>query len=181
MDVMTKNLSVVMVRHDLENLPASELPTPFRWRWYEPGDSAVWTAIQREAERHFPIPDDLHAREFGIDDGPLRDRQLFLLDERGAPIGTATAWFDNGFCGGPWGRIHWVAIVPPAQGRGLAKPLLYRACMRLRELGHYRAYLVTSTARIPAICLYRKFGFVPFIRNEQDNEAWRELTPFLTR
>ena len=68
-----------------------------------------------------------------------------------------------------------MAIIPSMQGRGLAKPLLTVVCNRLRDLHHQRAYLITGTARIPAIKLYLKFGFVPDIQSEQDAEAWRSI------
>ena len=35
--------------------------------------------------------------------------------------------------------------------------------------------MITGTARIPAIKLYLKFGFVPDIKSEQDAEAWRTI------
>jgi GNAT superfamily N-acetyltransferase len=71
--------------------------------------------------------------------------------------------------------VHWVAIVPEQQGRGLGKVLMTIVCHRLRELGHRRTYLTTSTARIPAINLYRHFDFVPLIRAPDDAAIWREL------
>lgn len=92
----------------------------------------------------------------------------------GEAIGTATAWFDT-YRGQLYGLVHWVAIIPQQQGRGLAKPLLTAVCNRLRDLHHQGAYLITGTVRIPAIKLYLKFGFVPDIKSEQDAEAWRSI------
>jgi len=69
--------------------------------------------------------------------------------------------------------------VPRMQGRGLSKPFLSIVLKRMRELGHDRACLVTQTVRIPAINLYRKFGFIPHIRNRLDKTAWQQIGPKL--
>jgi GNAT superfamily N-acetyltransferase len=79
------------------------------------------------------------------------------------------------------GRVHWMAILPEFQGRGLGKALLSTICHRLRELGHERAYLHTSAARIPAIKLYLKFGFEPMIRNAEERAVWKEVLAGLPR
>ncbi len=73
-------------------------------------------------------------------------------------------------------------IVPDLQGKGLAKPfkpLLSAVCTRLRELNFTRACLVTETARIPAINLCLKFGFVPEIERAGDSghTAWEIMRP----
>jgi GNAT superfamily N-acetyltransferase len=90
-------------------------------------------------------------------------------------IGTGAAWFDDDFGGARIGRVHWVAILPEYQGRGLSKPLLSAICRRLRELGHGRAYLATASARSRAIQLYLRFGFVPLTRNEAERAIWDQI------
>jgi len=71
--------------------------------------------------------------------------------------------------------VHYVAIIPDEQGRGLAKPLLTVVCNRLRELGHTRGYLITQSVRIKAINLYAEFGFVPHIQDSEAMKIWSEL------
>jgi len=111
----------------------------------------------------------------------LRQRQCYLLAPTGAVIGTGTAWFNNNFEGARWGRVHWLAIMPAFQGRGLAKPLMTSICRRLRELGHEHVYLSTSTALHAAIGLYLKFGFEPLIQSPEDVVVWREVLPLVVR
>jgi GNAT superfamily N-acetyltransferase len=164
-----------MIRANLEKVPEVEIPEPFSVRRYQPGDEENWLRIHLLADRLQPITRELYGREFGSDEPSLRDRQYFLLAPNGQAIGTATAWFKNDFEGRRFGRVHWVAIIPEFQGRGLAKPLMSVICLRLRELGHDCAYLTTSTARVPAINLYLTFGFVPLIRTPKDADAWKRL------
>ena len=68
-----------------------------------------------------------------------------------------------------------MAILPEFQGRGLGKALLATICRRLRELGHERAYLHTSAARMAAIQLYLQFGFAPVARNAAEAAAWKRI------
>ena len=170
-----RNLPVKMVRESLDNIPEFTVPVGFSLRWYRRGDERHWFGIHVVADVQNQITRELFQREFGTDERLLTERQCYLLDAGGNPIGTGTAWFDDDFVGTRVGRVHWVAVVPEHQGRGLAKPLMTEVCRRLSELGHTRAYLSTSTARLRAIRLYLRFGFVPLIRNEMEAALWQGL------
>lgn len=193
------HFSVKMTRANLENLPEFAPPSGFTLRWYQPGDEAHWLRIHRAADRLNKITPDLFQRQFGPElervlpsastcarrSGlksalqALGERQCFLLAPTREVVGTGTAWFDDDFEGGRWGRVHWLAVAPEFQGRSLGKALLAAICQRLRERGHERAYLTTSTARVPAIRLYLRFGFEPMIRHVEEERRWRELAPLL--
>jgi GNAT superfamily N-acetyltransferase len=177
--VVERNLPVLMARANLDNVPEFALSAGFTLRWYQPSDEEQWLRIHLEADRYNEITPELFERQFGTDERLLRERQCYLLDARGHAIGTATAWFNDNLEGAKFGRVHWMAILPDYQGRGLAKLLMIAICRRLRELGHDRAYLSTSTARLLAINLYRRFGFLPLIRNEEDAAVWHELNQVL--
>jgi len=164
-----------MVRPTLQGLPAASLPHGFGIRRFRTGDEANWTAILVAADQLNPINSGLFRRQFGSDDRLLEERQFYLVAPSGEAIGTATAWFDEHFEGGGWGRVHWVAIVPGWQGRGLSRPLLRAVCERLAELGHVRAFLRTEAGRPAALRLYRSFGFQPFIRQASEAETWKHL------
>jgi GNAT superfamily N-acetyltransferase len=201
MNAPQKNLPLKMIRASLDGLPEFALPDGFPLRWYQPGDEAHWRRIHLAAERFIEITPELFGKQFGVGEErglqpalahehssgmnsalrDLRERQCYLLDPRGEVIGTGAAWFDDDFEGARWGRVHWMAILPEFQGRGLGKGLLTAICRRLQELGHQRAYLHTSAARIPAIKLYLRFGFEPVFRSAEEEAAWRNLFAVLHR
>lgn len=166
---------VAMIRDDLRSLPRFELPKPYTLRMYEPGDAACWTEIQQQSDVYLHDTEGLFVRAFKNNYTALTERQFYLMDGAGRAIGTATAWFDNNYCSKVFGRVHWVAILPAMQGRGLSKPLMAAVCERLHELDHRRAYLTTAALRIPAIRLYVKFGFCPHIRSDSDRQAWDSI------
>ncbi len=168
-------LEVRMLRENLTDIPAYALPAGFRFRLYHPGDEDVWTGIFSKADVYNVTAPELFRQQFGDDDVELARRQLFLCRDDGVAIGTTTAWYDEDYKGLRWGRVHWVAIVPEHQGKGLAKPLLTAALERLVELGEERAYLTTESPRLVAINLYLKFGFVPEVKTEQDCRIWEEI------
>jgi len=104
-----------------------------------------------------------------------------VLDPAEEAVGTATAWVDDLNDDPAVGRVHWVALVPTVQGRGLAKPLMTAVCHRLQALGHRRAYLTTSMARTAAIGLYLKFGFHPVLEGAEQHARWQIVVEQLRR
>src|ERR1043165_6499032 len=156
--VPEQNLPLKMARASLDDLPTFALPTGFSLRWYQPGDEAHWRRIHLAAERFLEISPEFFCQQFGgaeterglqsaspperkdpLNSALLHQRQCYLLDPRGEFIGTGTAWFGEGERA-EGGRVHWMAIVPEFQARGLGKALMSAICQRLRDL-------VNSSAR----------------------------------
>lgn len=173
------NYDVVMHRPHLNALPSIPTIAPFRLRWYRPGDEAHWLRIHEEADQYNTFPPEVFEQQFGWNKHVLLERQCYLTLADGHPIGTASAWFPAPEDDPAWGRIHWVAISPDYQGRGLSKALLSVICHRLQRLLYQAAYLHTSTARVAAINLYRSFGFEPYLRHDRDRTVWQALAPAL--
>jgi GNAT superfamily N-acetyltransferase len=170
--VKVDNTPVCMIRTAMNGLPGFKLPPPYRLRGYRAGDEEAWVRIHEKADAHGERTIETFRSAFGSDTGSIAQRQFYLLDGEANPAGTATAWFDSDFADGQWGRVHWVAILPEHQKRGLAKPLLARVMLRLKEMGHARAFLTTQAMRLPAIHLYLNFGFLPYICNDEERAAW---------
>lgn len=167
------NYNLTMIRRGLNGIATQPFPAGIGVKWFEAGDENDWVTIQKAADKYNRIDEALFRRQFEPPD-ELPRRQFFLVLD-GKPVATSTAWFNNDFHDGRWGRVHWVAVTPEYQGRGLGKVLLAMTCQRLLELGHSRAYLTSSSARIPALNLYLSFGFEPLIETAEDAAIWRGL------
>lgn len=171
---MMENHKIAMVRDSVVGLPVYEIWEPFGIRMFRPDDGHHWTQIHIASDPYNTFTPDAFAQIFGTDETKLANRQFYLLNEEKQPIGTATAWELDGF-----GLVHWVAIQPEYQGRGLAKPLVSMVCQQFRDLGYSRLLLKTSSGRIPAVNLYLHFGFRPHPRNPQEASVWQALQPKL--
>jgi len=163
---------VVMLRDNLASIPSYPLPEGFSMREYRDGDRQTWVQIERSAEPFINITEETFDREFGSDLPAMPRRCHFLVAPDGSDVGTITAWYERSYAGKRWGRIHWLAILPEFQHRGLAKPMMTFAMRRLRSLGHRRAILGTQTPRIAAIKTYLDFGFIPDLTVENALRAW---------
>jgi ribosomal protein S18 acetylase RimI-like enzyme len=170
-----KVFEVMMVRENLTGFPISHLPELFTFRLFRPGDAETWVRIHLEAEPYHHVDKALHEREFDTDEIVLSLRQYFVCTPEGREIATASAWFNDDLIGRNYGRIHWVAVSPDYQGKGIAQALTRRLCERFVELGHSKALVTTENFRTNAIHIYRKFGFVPAPRNGQEDIFWEEF------
>jgi GNAT superfamily N-acetyltransferase len=168
-------VQVCMTLAGLEGVPALAPPPGFSFRMFRPGDEKTWTDIWRRSDRYGAVAPDAFAREFGSDARALAQRQFYLLDGGSSAIGTASAWFPDEPHGPDCGCVHWLAVVPEYQGRGLSRPLLSAVLMRMRDLGYRSAFLRTQTVRIAAIGLYLGFGFLPEVRSDKEREGWRQV------
>lgn len=173
------NTDVWMVHRDLVQAPKYALPAGYAMRFFQPGDVANWLRVQQAAEEYLTITAETFTTY--MPDAELwPQRVMFLLDSTGNEIGSITAWHDAQMLGHTAGLVHWVAIVPEAQGKGLAKPMLSAALDLMQTLGYHEAWLGTGAARIPAINLYLHFGFQPLLRGTEDAEAWQRIAPRLS-
>ncbi len=165
---------VVMVRAHLRDIPEAAFPDGFGMRSIRPGEAGLWAEVWCAADGRPSADEALFVKEFGNDWGVIGERCFFVVGPDGGVAGTISAWFGEAPDGGAAGRVHWVAVRPAWQGRGLARAALAHT-MRVLARRHGRAYLATQSDRVPAIRLYRAFGFEPFPRNDAERRAWEGL------
>ena len=171
-------LPIRMVRPNMDNIPQIALPEGFSMRPMRMDEIGLWTDIWRDAEPYFQIKDDTFMGVYGPDLPAVERRVFFVVNEPGVAVGTISAWYDRDFKGVDAGRIHWVAVWPAFQNRGLAKGMMTFAMNRLAQW-HELTYLRSQSKRTGAIKLYLDLGFLPDMDADGAAEAWCEVAKHL--
>ena len=154
-------IPVVMRRDSGHSLPVCPLPEGFQYQKYQPGFEKDWARIEASVDEFECEMDALihFQKSFMPYSTELPRRCFFVATAEGKRIGTATAWWD--YVGQRrYPLIHWVAVKPDFQGKGLGKALIAEVLRLMTTIdGDGIFYLRTSTYSHKAIQLYERVGF----------------------
>jgi GNAT superfamily N-acetyltransferase len=173
-----QDVELEMERLTLDALPPHASGSASTIRGCQSGDEIAWRRIQTEADRYNTITSSLFTDQFDTNTSEHSRRILFAVSPNGEAVSTSAAWWGSS-PSDIWGRVHWVAVLPEWQRRGIGRGLLVATCHRLKELGHKKAFLTTSPVRLEALHLYVSLGFFPRITGPGDREVWREIASSL--
>ena len=140
--------------------PTYELPHGFSVKAFAPGDEQYWAEIEAsvgefdsagEARTYF-------VQEYLPELDQLRRRCRFIIAPDGRYAATCTAWTTQKD-GQTIGSLHWLAVKPEFQRKGLARVLVQTIMQIFDDLGEYPVYLHTQTWSHAAVLLYCHEGF----------------------
>ena len=182
--------AVVMVRPDGSDYPEYPLPEGYHFAVFTPEDEEAWVQLQTIVT-HVENPDQgrqIFRKEFLQADaqtpceeclgyGETVRRTVLVKDNADTLVGAATLWMGDTF-GEVWQRVHWVAVHPEHQGKGLAKCLVARMLALYGEQGYQTPiYLTTQTKTYRAVRVYAQMGFVPYMGEKPANWTYRSDVP----
>ena len=144
-----------------ENIAENGLPPGYTFKFFEPDDVKHWSRIEtsvlefeteQAAESYFMMSYMPHIRQ-------LEKRCLFALNPDGLPVATATAWYADSELGHQ-ASLHWVAVCPEYQGKGLGKSVTRKALSVFQSLEPGAPiWLHTQTWSHVAVRMYHSLGF----------------------
>ena len=152
-----------MLRKAGAAIPEHPLPEGYKFSFCGDGDEKSWAKIETsvlEFDGEFAAL--LHFNEkFTPYIDECYRRCLFIENESGEKIATATAWWcEVERSRRPW--LQWVGVDPDYQGMGLGKALISKVTSLMFELeGDVDFYLHTQTWSYKAIDIYKSHGYQP--------------------
>lgn len=186
LDRSIPHIGVIMVKPDAGHYPRYPLSDGYSFRRYAPGDEQAWARIHVEVGQFKDMEEALNTfhREFlgGVDDAESKDTSAvevnmwYITDPNGEPVATGSIW-DGDHFGVTRKRLHWIAVSPRHQGKGLAKALLTQLLDVYREMDRPEPpYLTSQTWSYRALNLYMRFGFEPYLGEKPANWQSANLT-----
>ncbi len=100
----------LLLERDLEELPYFSLPEGYRFVFFKQGDRDKWIDIEKSAKEFSSYEAGIDAwnRYYGGDEDALTERMVFVENEGGEKVATATAYFDvTGRDSSGSGWLHW--------------------------------------------------------------------------
>jgi len=148
-----------MIRTHMNSIPRGGVPRGYSWRRYRRGDAKAW--VEMVGRTICPYTEEKFLVE--LRDGPYFDRKrLFFIvhKQTGRPVATACAGVASRHTR-RHGYVHFVAVLPEYQGKGLGKAIMRVVLRSFARRGFSDAILHTDDCRKPALKLYLDLGFVP--------------------
>ncbi len=162
------------MRRTLDGLPPLVMPPGYRLRHFEPGDAEPWAnLLQRNGQlgewnlqRALPY--------FGPE-SPMPLAGAFFVLAGDEPAATAQLHLKPDGPYAPTPEVGWVAVDPSHQGRRLSVVVMLAVMHYAAAQGHHAVYLLTDDWRLPAIAIYLKLGFEPWITDSSHPERWQSV------
>ena len=167
----------LMLRGEITGMMEIPLPAGYHYETYRDGDRDAWIAIEKSAKEFNTWEQGLDAwkRYYAEHTDELPGRMVFVVNEHGEKVATATAFYDiRGIDQSADGWLHWVAVKREHQGRGLSKPLISHVIQIMKALGQTHCKIPTQTTTWVAVKVYLDLGFRPIEKNLiNSRDGWR--------
>ena len=177
---MIANPPQLHMKHRLTNLPELTVPSGYSLRAMRPDELPVWVAL---------LNDNGELGEWDLEraDGVFRGGQrvpydgCFFITRDGEPVATAQLTLHHDGPYAPMPELGWVAASPGHRGHGLGSVATLAVLHHAVAAGYRELFLLTDDHRLPALNIYFKLGFEPWIVDATAPERWAKVEQALGR
>jgi predicted dehydrogenase/ribosomal protein S18 acetylase RimI-like enzyme len=167
-----RQLHMIWPESKLASPPVPHVPHGYEMRQYRESDEAEYLALM--AKVGFKTWD--HEQMVRTLKNVLPGG-FFLIVHRatGKVVATAMAQHKPTDLHPFGGEMGWVAADPDHKAQGLGRAATAAATARLIQAGYRSIYLQTDDFRLPALAIYLRLGFEPFLYAEGMAERWHAV------
>ncbi len=165
-------LQMIWPQARLSTPPTPQLPAAYHLRTFRPGDEARFYEVMALAG--WP----------GWDIEKLKPWLYRMLPEgwfmavhtaSDQIVASAMATHDPTWIKPFCAELGWVAADPAHSGKGLGTAVVAAATARMIASGYTHVHLYTEHYRLPALKIYLKLGYLPYLSTPEETELWREV------
>jgi mycothiol synthase len=168
-----QQLRMLWPKHLLNRPPRVQVHPDYELRTYQPGDEGEWFKLMDLAG--FGVWDDERLRSSTFD--TILPNGWFLAYHRasGALAASAMSSHAPSTLHPFGGALNWVAGHTEHKGNQLGMTVCAAVTARLLGAGYENIYLLTDDWRWPALIIYLKLGYQPFLFAPDMAERWQVI------
>ena len=163
-------LQMIWPAQKLSQPPEVVLPVGYRLRTFQPGDETRFFEVMRLAG--WPDWDEKRLKPWLYRMLP-RGWFMVVVEETDHIVATAMATHDPTWLRPFSGEVGWVAGDPAHKGRGLGSAVVAGVTARFIEIGYPSIHLFTEHYRLPALSIYLRLGYLPFLYRAEMVDLWQ--------
>lgn len=171
-DEKAKQLQMLWQESRLGSLPEMTIPAGYALRTFQPGDASQYFRLMDSAG--FKKWDNETLKPWLAK--VLPDGFFIVIESATGEIVAAAMATHNPSDLHPFGgELGWLAANPEHIGKGLGTAACAAVTTRFIRAGYRRIYLRTDDWRLPAIKVYLKVGYIPFLFASDMEERWQAV------
>jgi mycothiol synthase len=171
---MSETIPQLHMRRILDDLPALQLPDGYGLRTLRREDAAAWAALL-DANGELGAWNEERATPYFASTSPMPLAGSFVATMNGLPVATAQLHVHPDDEYAPLAELGWVAVRPEHRGRRLGSAVCLAVMHYAKATGYRELFLRTDDGRLPAIGLYLRLGWQPWMRDASSPDRWRHI------
>lgn len=173
-----------MIRSIDETLPYIKLPLGYSIVSVNEDNGHIWEKVMDVSFGDHPPGSFRYV--LVANNGFEADRVYVMLDENSQPVATSSAWdygIDNWYRK-TYPEVAFVGVVPSSQGKGLGAVMVIHSMHELKKRRYTHTHLgIRGTdcgENYPAVKTYISCGFIPYIDEDYQVDAWGKVYNYLS-